>query len=286
MNKATCNGCGKTGHIKKFCKSTNKEKKEETNATSPEVSTTSFFCCVISPVFSPIPPSSGFSSTETDSGPFKSRMKTAFACTNTVAATTPIYNTKVVLDCGATDHFFCNWEFFTTFTEYYHEFQTGSGQIVSAYGYGDVVLNLIHHNKAINVFTIQKVSWTPALGHNLLSTILLALKGVEIHLKKSGEPSQIWYNGKLQGLADIIDRQYVLQTQPSNIAIQMSFANTIPIVNAVKPTLELWHQRMRHLGYQNLLKLPQLASGIDVKGPVPDSICGPCMKKRQRRKPC
>ena len=154
MNKTTCNGCGKTGHIKKFCKSTNKEKKEETNATSPEVSTTGLSCCVISPVFSPIPPSSGSFSTEADSGLFKSRMRTALACTNTVAATTPIYNTKVVLDCGATDHFFCNWEFFTTFTEYYHEFQTGSGQIVPAYGYGDVVLNLVHHNKAINVFTI------------------------------------------------------------------------------------------------------------------------------------
>ena len=112
------------------------------------------------------------------------------------------------------------------------------------------------------------------------------MKGVEVHLKKSCEPSQIWYNGKLQGLADIIDHQYVFRVQPSNIAAQMSFANTIPIVNAVKPTLELWHQRMRHLGYQNLLKLPQLASGIDVKGPVPDSICGPCMKGRQRRKPC
>ena len=66
----------------------------------------------------------------------------------------------------------------------------------------------------------------------------------------------------------------------------MSFASIIPIVNAIKPTFELWHQRMRHLGYQNLLKLPQLASGIDVKGLVPDSICGPCMKGRQRPKPC
>ena len=95
----------------------------------------------------------------------------------------------MILDCGATDHFFCNWEFFTTFTEYYHEFQTGSRQIVSAYGYIDVVFNLVHHNKAINVFIIQKVSWTSALGHNLLSTFSLALKGIEVHLKKSREPS-------------------------------------------------------------------------------------------------
>ena len=157
---------------KKFCKSTNKEKKEETNATSLEVSTIGLSCCVSSPVFSPLPPSSGSSSTQADLGPFKSGMETALVCTNIVAATTPIYNTKVVLDCGATDHFFYNREFFTTFTEYYYEFQTGSGQIVPAYRYGDVVLNLVHHNKAINIFIIQKVSWAPALGHNLLALFL------------------------------------------------------------------------------------------------------------------
>ena len=212
-------------------------------------------------------------------------MGVALPCTTLVAATTQVQNTKVILDCGATDHFFCNREFFTTFTEYYHEFQTGSGQHVPAYGYGDVVLNLVHENKAVNVFTIRKVSWAPALGHNLLSTIPLALKGVEVHLRKVGEPSQIWYEGKLQGLADIVDRQYVLRIQPPENPAQANFANTIPIVNAVKPTLELWHQRMGHLSYRSILRLPQLANGIDVKGPAPESVCRPCMQGRQRRKP-
>ena len=103
-------------------------------------------------------------------------------------------------------------------------------------------------------------------------------------MKKTGEPTQIWYESKLQGLADVIDRQYVLRIQHPEIVAQISFANTIPMVNAVKPTLELWHQRMGHLSYRKLLRLPQLANGIDVKGPVPENICGPRTQGRQRRK--
>ena len=67
--------------------------------------------------------------------------------------------------------------------------------------------------------------------------------------------------------------------------MQTNFANTKPVVNAIKPTIEIWHQRMGHLGYRNILKLPQIAEGIEVKGPVPEEICGLCMKGRQQRKP-
>ena len=42
---------------------------------------------------------------------------------------------------------------------------------------------------------------------------------------------------------------------------------------------------MGHLGYQNILRLPKVADGIDVKGPIPGEICDDCMKGRQQRKP-
>ncbi len=42
---------------------------------------------------------------------------------------------------------------------------------------------------------------------------------------------------------------------------------------------------MGHLGYQNILRLPKVADGIGMKGPIPDEICGDCMKGRQQKKP-
>ena len=41
---------------------------------------------------------------------------------------------------------------------------------------------------------------------------------------------------------------------------------------------------MGHLGNRNVLRLPQMAEGIDLKGRVPEEICGSCMKGRQQRK--
>ncbi len=41
---------------------------------------------------------------------------------------------------------------------------------------------------------------------------------------------------------------------------------------------------MSHLGDKNILCLPKVADAIDVKGPIPDEICGDCMKRRQQRK--
>ncbi len=42
---------------------------------------------------------------------------------------------------------------------------------------------------------------------------------------------------------------------------------------------------MGHWGYQNILRLPKVADGIDLKGPIPGEIYGDCMKSRQQKKP-
>lgn len=39
------------------------------------------------------------------------------------------------------------------------------------------------------------------------------------------------------------------------------------------------------IDYQNILRLPKVADGIDVKGTIPEEICGDCMNRRQQRKP-
>ena len=100
---------------------------------------------------------------------------------------------KIIIDSGATDHFFSNRAYFSTYEEHHHEFQTSSGEILTAHGYGDVVLRLAHPDGSEVVWTITKVSWAPSLGHNLLSTITipLAKNGVEVFLQQCQVPSEI-----------------------------------------------------------------------------------------------
>ncbi len=84
---------------------------------------------------------------------------------------------KIIIDSGAIDHFFSNRAYFSLYKKCHHEFQTGSGELFTAHGYGDDVLRVAHPNAAI-----KKVSLAQSLGHHLLSTIPLAKKCVEVLL--------------------------------------------------------------------------------------------------------
>ena len=42
---------------------------------------------------------------------------------------------KIIIDSGATDHFFSNCAYFSIYEKYHHEFQTSSGEVLTAYGY-------------------------------------------------------------------------------------------------------------------------------------------------------
>ena len=185
--------------------------------------------------------------------------------------------TSVIIDSGATDHFFSNQDLFSIYTEYKHEFEIGIREKIAAHGYGNVDFRMTDLTDYVNTLTVTNVSWVLELDHNLLSTIPLARKGIEVCLRKAGQPSEIVVDEEVFGLADIIENQYV---------IRLAETPKPATVNRVTaPTIETWHARMGHLGYRSLLELPKLAHGIEIKGSAPMEICGGCMKGRLQQKP-
>ncbi len=185
--------------------------------------------------------------------------------------------TSVIIYSGATDHFFCNRDLFSTYTEYQHEFETGTGQRIIAHGYGNVILRMCDMSGNVNTLTVTNESWASELGHNLLSTIPLAKKGFKVFLRKLGRPSELYFEGEVLGLADIIENQYVvrLTEDPKSATVNM----------AVLSSIETWHTRLTHLSYKAIVQLASIALGIQLKGPVPEEICGRCMVGKQQRKP-
>ena len=130
--------------------------------------------------------------------------------------------------------------------------------------------------------TVKKVSWAPSLGHNLLSTISLAKKGAKVFLQQIQVLSEISHHEKLFGIADIIDNQYVVRKTGyfSNSILNQEVINLVTSIS-----IQIWHRRMGHLAYQNIFCLPKLADGIEVKGLIPQDICGDCMEERQQKIP-
>ena len=180
--------------------------------------------------------------------------------------------TSVIINSRATDHFLCNRDLFTIYTKYEHEFQTGTGEKIAANGYGNVDLRLSDYDDNITILTVTNMSWALQLDHNLLSTILLAKKSIDVSLRKAGQPSEIIADDEVFGLADMIENQYVIRLAESLI---------LAIVNRVRaPTIETWYVRMRHLGYRCLLELLKLANRIEIKEPALTEICSRCIKGR------
>ena len=111
-----------------------------------------------------------------------------------------------------------------------------------------------------------------------MSTISLSKKGVEVFLRHLGTLSEISKQEDLFGIANIIENQYIIHTTgyfPNNILEKVTMNAVIPIF------IQTWHQRIGPLGYQNVLHLPKMADGIDVKKYILEKICGNCMKGRQ-----
>ncbi len=185
--------------------------------------------------------------------------------------------TSVIIDSGTTDHFFSNWDLFSTYTENEHEFETGIGEKLVAHGYGKVELRMSDLKSNINTLTVTNVSLATELGNNLLSTIPWARKGVEVFLRKAGQPSEIIVDEEVFGLADIIENQYL---------IRLAETQKPATVNRVTaPTIEIWHTEIGHLGYRSLIELSKLAHRIEIKGLAPTEICSGCMKGHLQQKP-
>ena len=65
---------------------------------------------------------------------------------------------KIIIDFSATDHFFLNRAYFSTYIEHHHKFQTGSREVLVVHGYGDVDLRLAYPDGSEIIWIIQKVS--------------------------------------------------------------------------------------------------------------------------------
>ncbi len=120
---------------------------------------------------------------------------------------------KIIINSDATNHFFQNRAYFSTYKEPQHIFQIVSWKVLAAYGYSDVILHLFHPDRLKAIWTIKKVSWFLLLDHNLLSTIPFAKKDVAIFFRQIQIPSKISNHKEPFGVTNIIDNQYVIRTK-------------------------------------------------------------------------
>ena len=73
------------------------------------------------------------------------------------------------------------------------------------------------------------MSWAPELGHNLLNTIPLAQKGIEVFLRKAGQPLKIVDDEGIFGSTNMIGNQYVIRLAETSIPVIFNRVTTSTI---------------------------------------------------------
>ena len=245
-----CKTCGKVGHLESVCEEGGHE------ASKPQI------VCMIREC----------------SG--KSTQETPLICM-AKPSQSPQRPQSLLLDSGATSHILCNKDFFLegTFRSEYNFLETGSGEVLPTEGTGSLLIPLDNGNGSQTDLILTDVLYSPRLKFNLISTIKLGKKGIATYLMADEQPAQLVHKGKVIGLAKTIDNQYILETTVSPIG-----ARALTTTNSAESPIQIWHERLGHLGYPNLLKLNHLANGVTIEGPIPEEVCGPCMMGRQQRK--
>ena len=113
---------------------------------------------------------------------------------------------KIIVDSGTTQHLIANSDLIRNYYVDYSEYQIGSGEILPSYGKGTLLLSLDN-----GFLKLTNVWYAPDLSFNLISTIQLGEKGVEMWLRTTDQPSQILHDGTILGYADPIDGQYIFR---------------------------------------------------------------------------
>ena len=66
--------------------------------------------------------------------------------------------TSVIINLGATDHFFTNKNSITNYKKHHHVFETGLGENVITYGNEDIILQPQLLDRTVNIPTVSNVS--------------------------------------------------------------------------------------------------------------------------------
>jgi hypothetical protein len=181
---------------------------------------------------------------------------------------------KKILNSGAIDHIFCNRSSFITYTLKISICETGTGKKFTSEGYESVAMILINGDNQARDVTLTEVLYSSQLQYNLISITKLVRKEVETFLRLSYQLSQLILGDDVIAVVEMINDQYVLREKSS--------INPRALVNQ-GPIIETWHARLRHLGYDNLIKLQNQAIEMTLNESKSDQICGPCMIGRQER---
>ena len=116
---------------------------------------------------------------------------------------------------------------------------------------GTIRLKCLVRNK-LKTVDFSNVLYTPNAKVNLLSVSQIVNKGADIQVTKQGAQIKL---GQLHLTASTSEGLWVLRTSVDPVALKAISSSAV----------DLWHNRLGHLGEQNVKKLAHMSTGINLE---------------------
>ena len=181
------------------------------------------------------------------------------------------------VDTGCTQHVTCQRDYFVEYHDLPHApLIEGIGGIkLRPLGRGTVVITCIVKDRPVSVH-LHDVLHCPDIGVNLVLVSRMLQKDAKVSFDQKG--CHITFCGTTVSANK--HRGLFLLNQWTQKPLALA------AYGLTDPRLGIWHERMGHLGEQNLKKLQDLATGVTLTNPGTNSCtCEPCVFGRMKEKP-
>jgi hypothetical protein len=190
--------------------------------------------------------------------------------------------TRKILDSEIIDHIFCNRFAFISYILKIFICETNTRKKFTAKNIESIQMKLIDDQNRSKLVILIEMLYSSQLQYNLISIIKLVKKRIETLLSLLIKTSKLLMNDDLIAVIDIINNQYVLRknfTYSSN----ENFTESRALAKLAELRIHIWHARMRHLRYDNLIKLQNQIDDMNLIDQKSIEICESCMIERQKR---
>ncbi len=190
--------------------------------------------------------------------------------------------TRKILDSETIDHIFCNRSNFISYILKISICETSTREKFTAKNTESIQMKLIDDQNRSKLMILIEVLYSSQLQYNLISIIKLPKKKVETLLNLLIKTFKLLIDDDVIAVVDIINNQYVLRENFTNSYSENS-TELRTLAKLADLEIHIWHARMKHLRYDNLIKLQNQIDEMNLIDQKSIDICESCMIDRQKR---
>jgi hypothetical protein len=162
--------------------------------------------------------------------------------------------TRKILDSETIDHIFCNRSSFISYILKIFICEIDTRKKFTAKSTESIWMKLIDDQNRSKLMILIEMLYSSQLQYNLINIIKLVKKRIETLLSLLIKTSKLLMKNDVIVVANIINNQYVLRENFTNSYSENS-AELKALAKLADLKIHIWHVRMKHLRYDNLIKL-------------------------------